>query len=76
MKKGPELTEKLDRLLAGIKSHPDLHTKTMRFGVRIYDMMVMADGKFYYVHAAFDVHPASQAVTILSFSATEASGPH
>jgi hypothetical protein len=67
---------RLEKLVAGIKSHPDLHTKTFSFGARVYDMMDLIDGKAYYFRVAFDVHPQTKVVVILNMVVVEVHGPH
>ena len=56
------IAARIDKLLKGIRSHPDLHTKTFSLGSRVYDCMDLIDGKPYYIRVSFDVHPVTKDV--------------
>jgi hypothetical protein len=68
--------KRIQKLHEGIRSHPDLHTRSYSFGARIYDGMELIDTKPYYIRIAFDLHPETRLVTILSTTVMQVSGPH
>ena len=64
----------LQKLWDGIRTHPDLHTRTYNLGGRVYDRMALIDSKTYYVRVTFDVHPVTNQVAILSTTVEEVPG--